>query len=77
MVLKVKVKSRKQGFQLEISCFPGSHSSLERCHVSKQRLKVAQNKFQSVTNCFPVFMLSMLPPLITFEEEKTLVEVET
>ena len=40
----------------------------ERCQVSKHCLKVAQNKFQSVTNCFPVFMLSMFPPLINFLE---------
>ena len=37
--------------KLEIAWFPRTHSSLERCQVSKHCLKVARNKFQSVTNC--------------------------
>ena len=44
-------KENKKGCKLEIAWFPRTHSSLERCQVSKHCLKVARNKFQSVTNC--------------------------
>ena len=44
-------KREHKGCKLEIAWFPRTHSSLERCQVSKHCLKVARNKFQSVTNC--------------------------